>query len=344
MHIPDGYLSPSTCAVMAAACLPFWGVALRRVQAEMNARTAPLLSVCAAFVFVIMMFNIPLPGGTTGHAVGVGVTAILLGPWASILAISLALLIQAVFFGDGGVLAFGANVFNIAIVGSLAAHAVYRLAAGTAEPGSRRRVIAAGLAGYAALHAAAFFTAMCFGIQPVLFHDATGVPLYAPYPLSVAVPAMMIGHLAFAGIAEGILTAGVVAWLQHSDPALFRPQEPPKRSSRLLWAGVMALILAAPLGLLATGDAWGEWTPHDFQNPEGREAIAAANFGKELPLSEAPAGMRRWAGLWAAPWPDYETRLGPALGYIACGAGGVALTLLGALALQRALRRKPQDG
>src|SRR5579863_6294744 len=113
MHIPDGYLSPSTCASLFAAAAPFWYVALRRLKAALHTRMIPLLSVFAAFSFVVMMFNLPLPGGTTGHAVGMGVASIVLGPWASMLAISIALVIQAVFFGDGGITAIGANCFKI---------------------------------------------------------------------------------------------------------------------------------------------------------------------------------------------------------------------------------------
>jgi len=130
MHIPDGYLSPSTCATMYVAAAPFWYVALRKVQRFLNSRVVPLISVFAAFSFVIMMFNLPLPGGTTGHAVGMGIAAIVLGPWGSILAVSVALLIQALFFGDGGITAFGANCFNMAIVGSLVAYVLYRLLSG----------------------------------------------------------------------------------------------------------------------------------------------------------------------------------------------------------------------
>src|ERR1700757_1033481 len=99
MHIPDGYLSPATCAIFYGAAAPFWYMALRRCKRVLNARLAPLLSVSAAFCFVVMMFNLPLPGGTTGHAVGVGIATVVLGPWAAMSAISVALLIQALFFG-----------------------------------------------------------------------------------------------------------------------------------------------------------------------------------------------------------------------------------------------------
>src|SRR6202035_23882 len=130
MHIPDGYLSASTCALLYGTAIPFWYVAFARVKRLLNTRLVPLLAVVSAFCFVIMMFNVPLPGGTTGHAVGVGVATVVLGPWASMLAVSIALLIQAVFFGDGGITTLGANCFNMAIVGSLVAHFVYRAVAG----------------------------------------------------------------------------------------------------------------------------------------------------------------------------------------------------------------------
>src|ERR1043166_1656601 len=155
MHIPDGYLSPATCAVLYCGAAPFWYVALKRVRKVLHTRMVPLLSLFAAFSFVIMMFNLPLPGGTTGHAVGIGLAAVVLGPWAGMLAISIALVIQAFFFGDGGITAIGANCFNMAIAGSLVAYGVYRVLAGRAPIVSPRRVIAAGLAGYAAINVAA---------------------------------------------------------------------------------------------------------------------------------------------------------------------------------------------
>src|SRR6266446_5463710 len=140
LHIPDGYLSPVTCATLYTGAAPFWWGALRRLKRGLNTQMVPLLSVFAAFSFIIMMFNLPLPGGTTGHAVGVGIAAIVLGPWVSILAISIALMIQAIFFGDGGITAIGANCFNMAVVGSLVAYATYRLISGNAPVDSQRRV------------------------------------------------------------------------------------------------------------------------------------------------------------------------------------------------------------
>src|SRR5262252_1342871 len=143
MHIPDGYLSPSTCAIMYTGAGVAWYASLRRVRRTLNARLIPLISVFAAFCFIVMMFNLPLPGGTTSHAIGVSIAAIVLGPAGAILATSIALAIQALFFGDGGITTLGANCFNIGVVGSLVAWAVYRLISANSELQSRRPVVAA---------------------------------------------------------------------------------------------------------------------------------------------------------------------------------------------------------
>ena len=125
MHIPENYLNGATCGVMAAAMVPVWIHAVRTVKKEVPKAKIPLLGVGAAFSFVAMMFNVPLPGGTTGHAVGGTLITILLGPDAACLAVSIALLIQALLFGDGGVLAYGANCFNMAFILPFVGYAVY---------------------------------------------------------------------------------------------------------------------------------------------------------------------------------------------------------------------------
>ena len=305
MHIPDGYLSPSTCACLYGGCAPFWYASFKRVRMVMQSRTIPLLSLFAAFSFVLMMFNLPLPGGTTGHAVGVGIAAIVLGPAASTIAISLALLVQALLFGDGGITTYGANCLNMAIVGSFVSFAVYRCVAWRSDVLSKRRMVAAGLAGYVAINASAICAAVEFGIQPFLFHDRSGVPLYAPYPLHIALPAMMIGHLTIAGLAEFAVTAGLVRYLQHSDPSLLAAKrEGTKRSLRGLWAALVTLLVLSPFGIIAVGSAWGEWSAADFENASARREIAAASQNSSLPAN-VPAGLRKWAETWGAPIPDY---------------------------------------
>jgi cobalt/nickel transport system permease protein len=116
MHIPDGYLGPQTYIPLFTAMLPLWAKASRVLKRTLRARHVPLFAMSAAFSFIVMMFNIPIPGGTTGHATGAAIVAILLGPWAAILSVSVALIIQALLFGDVGITAVGANCFNIAVV------------------------------------------------------------------------------------------------------------------------------------------------------------------------------------------------------------------------------------
>lgn len=342
MHIPDGYLSPSTCAALYAGAGPFWYVALKKVRRLLHTRFVPLLSLFAAFSFVLMMFNIPLPGGTTGHAAGIGIAAIVLGPWGSILALSVALTIQAIFFGDGGITAIGANCFNMAVAGPLVATGVYRAIAGRAALVSRRRVIAAGLAGYAGINAAAVLTALEFGIQPLLFHDASGAPLYAPYPLHIALPAMMLGHLTVAGFAEMFVAAGLVVYIQRTDPSLLRltaPKASPAsrggviaasgHSRRALWAALAVLMVLTPLGTLAVGTAWGEWGAAAFADPSARQEIAAVSRN-QAPPEIAPAGLQRLSSLWTAPFPAYAPPLlkSQSFGYFMCSMLGVGLVML----------------
>ncbi len=328
MHIPDGYLSPSTCATLYVLSGSGWWIALKKIKRVLMTRTIPLISVFAAFSFVIMMFNLPLPGGTTAHAVGIAVAAIVLGPWGAILALSIALAIQALLFGDGGITTLGANCFNMAIVGSLVAAAVYRLLAGA----GRRNVVAASIAGYVSINAAALFAAIEFGIQPRLFHDAGGTPLYAPYPLHVAIPAMLIGHLTVAGLAEAALSGGMIAYLQSTKPALLRVPAYEAHSATTetamgvhqewkLWALIGALMVLTPLGTLAVGTAWGEWSVGTF--------------------TKAPAGLQRFASIWTAPFPSYAPAFvkSSTFGYLLSAMFGVGVILLFSL-ITRAIARK----
>ncbi len=130
MHIPDGYLGPITYGGLWAAVAPAWFYASRKIKEELATARIPVLALSAAFSFVVMMFNIPIPAGTTGHATGATLIAILLGPWPAVIAVSIALVIQAFIFGDGGITAIGANCFNIAFAETLAGYGIYRLIAG----------------------------------------------------------------------------------------------------------------------------------------------------------------------------------------------------------------------
>ncbi len=220
MHIPDGYLGPATYGTLYAITIPFWAIASWKMNKTLKTKQAPYLALGAAFSFVIMMFNVPIVGGTTGHATGATLIAILLGPWAAIICVSTALIIQALLFGDGGITALGANCFNMAVVGGLIGYGIYRLiAAGTDVKNTRRRVAGA-IAAYISLNISALITGVEFGIQPLLERSATGQPLYSPFPLSVAVPAMAGEHLLVFGFAEALVTALVIKYFQKNDPEM----------------------------------------------------------------------------------------------------------------------------
>ena len=326
MHIPENYLSPVSCAVMGAAMIPVWIHAVKKTNAELPKEKLPLLGAGAAFSFLAMMFNVPLVGGTTGHAVGGTLIALLFGPHAACLAVSVALLLQAVIFGDGGVLAFGANCFNMAFVLPYTGYAIYRLILGKKQEASTARTgIAAFLGSYLGLNLAALCCAVEFGIQPLLFQDAAGNALYCPYDLSVAIPAMMIPHLAVAGFVEAVFTVAVFALVRKTAPELTYERlrvDPPERGSKKRYVPVFALIAvliaACPLGLLATGTAWGEW---------GADEIAGiVTDGKALGYT--PSGLESGWSL-DVPMPDYALEgMNETLAYVLSAVIGVALLII----------------
>ena len=205
MHIPDGYLGPQTYIPLYGVSIGFWAIAQKKLKKQLSLKHIPYLAMAAAFSFLIQMFNIPIPGGTAGHAVGAGIIAILLGPWTAVLAVSVVLIIQAIVFGDGGITAIGTNCFNMAIVMPFVSYGVFRLVKGKSK-GGVRVAVAAFLSGYLGLLVAALFTAVELGIQPLIATGVDGRPLYAPYPLSLAVPAMALGHMILFAIVEGLVT------------------------------------------------------------------------------------------------------------------------------------------
>lgn len=331
MHIPENYLSPSTCGVFGLVMVPIWAHAGRRVRERVPREKLPLLGIAAAFCFLAMMFNVPLPGGTTGHAVCGTLVAILFGPWSATIAISIALAIQAILFGDGGVLALGANCFNMAFVLPMVGYGVYLLVRGSAKPGLGRELAAAGIGSYVGINAAALCAAIEFGIQPLLFHNAAGQALYCPYPLSVSIPAMMLGHLTVAGAAEVVFTTGILAYVRKAAPDFGLGETATATHAghpRALAALVAVLVVATPLGLLATGDAWGEWAAEDLS--------AAVGY--------TPQGMQAgWE--WTALLPDYSLGGLPEwVGYLVSAVIGVTLLVVVFRALAAGARPKVDFG
>jgi cobalt/nickel transport system permease protein len=219
MHIPDGYLSPQTYVPLYGVSFVFWWVALKKMKKELSAKQVPYLAMAAAFSFLIQMFNIPIPGGTTGHAVGAGIIAVLLGPWTAVIAVSVVLIIQAIVFGDGGITALGANCFNMAVVMPFVSYWVFKLIKGGSDSPARLS-IAAFISAYIGPTVSAIVTGIQFGIQPIIAVGANGQPLYAPYPLSIALPVMALEHLLLFGIVEGVVTVLLFRYFMKHEPAL----------------------------------------------------------------------------------------------------------------------------
>ena len=318
MHIPENYLSPSTCAVLTAAMAPVWYMSVQKVKKELPPEKLPFLGVAAAFSFLAMMFNIPLPGGTTGHAVGGTLIALLFGPYAACLSVSVALIVQAVFFGDGGILAIGANCFNMAFLLPFLGYYVYHALRNVLSSEGAAPVCAA-VAGYVGINAASLAAAIEFGIQPLLFTNELGQALYCPYPLSISIPAMMAGHLTIFGLAEAVFTGAMLAYLTKTAPAFSNASG--KRADKKIGASIaalLALIVLCPLGLIAEGTAWGEW---------GTEEMAELTE-TGVPLGYTPSGMLEGFSLdvW---FPDYAISGMPdAFAYILSAIIGTALLII----------------
>lgn len=217
MHIPDGYLSPQTYVPLYGVSFLFWYIALKKIKEELPLKYMPYLAMAAAFSFLIQMFNIPIPGGTTGHVIGGSIIAILLGPWTAVIAVSVVVMIQTVVFGMGGITALGANCFNMAVVMPFVSYWVFKVIKGSGE-NTKRLHLAAFMAGYIGLTASAIMAAFQFGIQPIIASDAAGTPLYAPYPLEIALPVIAFGHLFLFSIIEGMITVMLLMYFLKNEP------------------------------------------------------------------------------------------------------------------------------
>ena len=261
MHIPDGYLAPAVSLALAIPTVPVWAIATQKVKKVLNNRTVPLLAIFSALSFTIMMFNVPVPGGTTAHGVGGTLIAVVLGPWAACIAVSTALILQALFFGDGGVLAIFANCLNMAIILPFVGYGTYRLLAAGSPILSTRRAVAAGIGSYVGITVAALAVGFELGIEP-LFFSQNGHALYSPYGLSETIPAMVAAHALGASIVEGLITGLGVAYLQRRHPEylsslkrIFAPDAAAEGAvtQRPLWQLVAAAVGGAAVVLTAIG-------------------------------------------------------------------------------------------
>ncbi len=216
MHIPDGLMNTTTSLVTWAASAGGVGFAVRRVGRELSERQVPLMGVTAAFIFAAQMMNFPVAGGTSGHLLGGALAAILLGPWAAMLALTSVLAVQALLFQDGGLLALGANLFNMAVVGVLVGYLSYHGLRRLFGDRARSTFVSGFVAGWLSVVLSALLAAV-------------ELALSGTSPLTVTLPAMGAVHMLI-GVGEGLITVGVLAFLRVTRPDLLTLQQEASRT------------------------------------------------------------------------------------------------------------------
>ncbi|MEM3769768.1 MAG: energy-coupling factor ABC transporter permease [Candidatus Bathyarchaeia archaeon] len=208
MHIPDGYISPEIAAMMIAISIIFLVLSWKKAKTIYPKALAPLLAVSSAFVFAAQMVNFPITYGTSGHLVGGTFLSVVLGPYAAILSMTIVLLMQALFFADGGIMALGANIFNMAVIGGLSFFIV-KLIAGNSTRG-KRFFIGVFTASWLSVVLGALACGLQIGFSPV-FTEAGGI--------TVTVPAMLFWHVLI-GIGEASITTTAITQLYRVQPAV----------------------------------------------------------------------------------------------------------------------------
>jgi cobalt/nickel transport system permease protein len=205
MHIPDGYLSPEIAIATYLTATPLWIYGFKKLKTILNEETLPLIGVLSAMSFIIMMFNIPIPGATSGHAVGAVIIAILFDPWIAFISVSLVLLIQAVIFGDGGVSTYAANALSMAFVGSFAGYYTFNF--------FKKIKFAPFIAGWTGIVSSSVLTSFLLGIEPIFWNE-NGHPLYFPFDLKTTFVALVGSHMLFFGVVEGVFTMLVYSYIK----------------------------------------------------------------------------------------------------------------------------------
>ena len=285
MHIPDGFLDAKTIAVASVLSAAGIARALRNVRRTLTPRKVPLMGLASAFLFVAQMINFPVIGGTSGHLLGAVLAAILLGPDEAVLVMTVVLAVQAFLFADGGVLALGANLFNMAIVAPLAGYAIYRLASRPART-EAGRLAAVALAAWSSTVLAA---AACAG--ELSLAGAVAWPL--------AFPAMTVLHMAV-GLGEAIITVLVLAAAVKARPDLLpgfaargREDGPRPIKDVLIYGGLV--VAGAAVFVL----------PFASKLPDGLEAVALrlgfASRAAARPVVSAPLADYRVPGVGSLP-------------------------------------------
>lgn len=279
MHLPDPFLDAKTAALSAVAASAGVALAVRRVRVAIEPRQMPLLGLAGAFVFAAQMLNFPIPGGTSGHLIGGVLTAILLGPAAAVLVLTCVLIVQCLMFADGGVLALGANVFNMGLVSVCGGYLVFRAVRWSLRTMDDRRstVLAAAFAGWSGTVLA---SATCAG----------QLALSGTAPWGVTFPAMLNIHMLI-GVGEGLATGLIVFALSKAKPELLR-------GARESLPGAERRNLAA-FGLLICVGLAAFVAPFASPWPDGLERVAETlGFAAESPQHALPAPMADYQAPW----------------------------------------------
>lgn len=201
MHIPDGFLDAKTWVSATVVSAGTLGYSIKKAREALNDRLVPVMGVLAAFIFAAQMINFPIAGGTSGHLLGAALATVLLGPWSSALIISTVLIIQCLFFNDGGLTALGGNILNMAIIGSFVALFVYKTGTGIAR-GKTGEKVAIFLASWTSVVCAAFAATVEIAVSGNL-----------PVSFAAALAAMLGWHVLI-GIGEGLITLVVVSFVR----------------------------------------------------------------------------------------------------------------------------------
>ena len=212
LHIPDGFLSLVISLIFWVITIITVGIAISKTNKSLGEKQVPLMGIMAAFIFAAQMLNFPVAGGTSGHFLGGALAAIVLGPWAGILVMTAVIAVQGLLFQDGGLLALGANVFNMAVIGVLVGWVVYT----TLRRFLGERTWAMMVSGFAAAWLSVFVASLVAAVE---------LAISGASALGVVLPAMAGVH-ALIGIGEGMITVGVLAFLQAARPDLLALRQP----------------------------------------------------------------------------------------------------------------------
>jgi cobalt/nickel transport system permease protein len=202
MHIPDGFLSLTICALMYVLSIGFLVLSWKKAKNTYSNSVTPMLAVSSAFVFAAQMINFPILYGTSGHLVGGTFLSVLFGPYMAILGMTIVLMMQALIFADGGLSTFGANVFNMAIIGGLSYFIVKSFT--RESKSSSRFFLSVFVASWISMVAGALACGLQIGFSP-LFSEVGGV--------MVTVPAMLFWHILI-GFGEAAITATLLTQLR----------------------------------------------------------------------------------------------------------------------------------